>query len=160
MGVERVSEYLEKFGFADRIQEFTVSSATVELAAEALGVDGAQIAKTISFGLKDGTAVLIATAGDGKIDNRKFKDKFGCKASMLKPDQVLEFTGYAVGGVCPFDITDPNVRVYTDVSLKRFDTVYPAAGTSSSAVKLTPDELFKASEALEWIDVCKEIENQ
>lgn len=158
MSIERVKNHLERFGYADRIKEFDVSSATVELAAQALGVDGAQIAKTISFGLKDGTAVLIAAAGDAKIDNRKFKDKFGCKASMLKYDDVIEFTGYAVGGVCPFDIADEHVKVYTDVSLKRFDIVYPAAGTSSSAVKLTPDELFEASEALEWIDVCKGVE--
>ena len=138
----------------DRVIEFTVSSATVELAAKALGVDGARIAKTLSFKKPDGSALLILAAGDARIDNHKFKEKFRFKAKMLTADEVLELVGHPVGGVCPFGIND-GVDVYLDESLKRFETVYPAVGSGASAIELNMDELWKYSNALEWIDVCK-----
>ena len=153
MSIEKVREYLDGYGLADRIIEFQVSSATVELAAEALGTDGARIAKSISLADGDG-CVLVVCAGDYKIDNRKFKDKFGFKPKMLSPDEALKLTGHAVGGVCPFALPC-GVRVYLDESMKRFDTVYPAAGTASSAVKLSCEELFLAARTIEWVDVCK-----
>ena len=137
----------------DHVQEFTVSSATVELAALALGVDGARIAKTLSFKTENG-CMLILAAGDARIDNHKFKDKFHFKAKMLSADEVLELVGHPVGGVCPFGIND-DIPVYLDVSLKRFETVFPAVGSANSAIELNLDELFKYSNALEWIDVCK-----
>ena len=153
MSVEKVREYLTQFGVQDRMQEFEVSSATVELAAVALGVEGARIAKTLS--LHDGEGcMLIVAAGDVKIDNRKFKDTFGFKARMLSHEEALAMTGHAVGGVCPFALPD-NVKVYLDESLKRFETVFPAVGSSSSAIELTPQELFTCSRALGWVDVCK-----
>lgn len=158
MSIQKVREYFKQFGIDDKIMEFDVSSATVELAAQAVGVEGARICKTLSF--KDGEdgCILIQTAGDTKIDNRKFKDKFAQKAKMLSPDEVIAFTGHAIGGVCAFGI-DPDkadkVKVYCDVSMKRFDTVFPACGSSNSAIELTCDELFKYSNALEWVDVCK-----
>lgn len=135
------------------MQEFTVSSATVELAALALGVEGARIAKTLSF-KKDDSCILILAAGDARIDNHKFKDKFHMKAKMLTPDEVLELVGHPVGGVCPFGINE-GVDVYLDDSLKRFTTVFPAVGSANSAIELNLDELFKYSNALKWIDVCK-----
>lgn len=153
MAIEKVIEFFEKHGISDKILQFDVSSATVELAAEALGCEGARIAKTLSF-LVDDSAVLIVTAGDMKIDNHKFKEIFHTKAKMLTPGQVDELIGHSIGGVCPFAVNE-GCRVYLDISLKRFDTVYPAAGSSSSAVELTPDELEKYSGALGWIDVCK-----
>ena len=153
MSIEKVREYLAEYGLEDRIIEFDVSSATVELAASALGTDGARIAKSISLS-GNGGCILIVCAGDSKIDNRKFKDKFGLKAKMLSPDEAFALTGHRVGGVCPFALPD-GVSVYLDESMKRFDTVYPAAGTASSAVKLTSDELYKSSHAIEWVDVCK-----
>lgn len=139
----------------DRILEFDVSSATVELAAQAVGVDGARICKTLSF--KDGEqgCILIQAAGDTKIDNRKFKDTFGQKARMLTAEEVLAFTGHAVGGVCAFGIENENVKVYCDESLRRFATVFPACGSANSAIELTCEELFRYSHALAWIDVCK-----
>ncbi len=136
-----------------RVQEFPVSSATVELAALALGVEGARIAKTLSF-KKDDSCILILAAGDARIDNRKFKDKFHMKAKMPSPDEVLELVGHPVGGVCPFGIND-GIDVYLDESLKRFTTVFPAVGSGNSAIELNLDELFKYSNAIEWIDVCK-----
>ena len=154
MSIENVKEYLKSFGLDGRVREFDVSSATVELAAAALGTEGARIAKTISLARQDGGCILIVCAGDCKIDNRKFKDKFGFKAAMLSPDDALAMTGHAVGGVCPFDLPD-GVEVYLDESLKRFDIVYPAAGSSNSAVELSCDELFKASKAISWEDLCK-----
>ena len=154
MSIEKVRGYLERYGVADRIQEFDVSSATVELAAIALGIDGARIAKTISLSNGDGGCILVVSAGDYKIDNRKFKDRFSLKPKMLSHDEALAFTGHAVGGVCPFALPD-GVPVYLDESLKRFETVFPAAGSSNSALELTPDELFTISGALEWVDVCK-----
>ena len=153
MSIDKVRAYLSQFGVADRIQEFNVSSATVELAAKALGIDGARIAKSISLASPDG-CILIVCAGDVKIDNRKFKDRFSLKPKMLSPDEALALTGHAVGGVCPFALPD-GVAVYLDESLKRFDTVYPAAGSSNSALELSCDELYKCSGALGWVDVCK-----
>ena len=135
------------------MQEFPVSSATVELAALALGVEGARIAKTLSF-KKDDSCILILAAGDARIDNRKFKDKFHMKAKMPSPDEVLELVGHPVGGVCPFGIND-GIDVFLDESLKRFTTVFPAVGSENSAIELNLDELFKYSNAIEWIDVCK-----
>lgn len=154
MSVKNVREYLEEFGLAERVREFEVSSATVELAAEAAGVIPARIAKTLSFKVDDG-AVLIVAAGDAKVDNRKYKDQFGTKAKMLTPEEVIEYTGHAVGGVCPFAITNGKTTAYLDVSMKRFDSVFPAAGSSSSCVELTLPELEKASRSAGWIDVCK-----
>ncbi len=154
MSVESVRSYLAPFGVADRVTEFTESSATVELAAAVVGVIPARIAKTLSFKNPDGGAFLIVAAGDAKVDNRKFKDKFGFKAKMLTAEEAIELVGHAVGGVCPFAVND-GVEVYLDVSLKRFSTVFPAAGSSSSAVELNYDELFECSAAIEWIDCCK-----
>ena len=154
MSIEKVRAYLDGFSLADRIYEFSVSSATVELAAAALGTEGARIAKSISLQDGKGGCILVVCAGDCKIDNRKFKDRFSFKPKMLSPDEALALTGHAVGGVCPFALPD-GVRVYLDISLKRFDTVYPAAGSSNSAVRLSPDELFLASGAESWEDLCK-----
>ena len=153
MSVESVREYLSRFGAQEKIREFTESSATVELAAQALGVEGARIAKTLSF--KDGDGcLLILAAGDARIDNRKFKDYFHFKAKMPTADEVLALVGHPVGGVCPFGIND-GIKVYLDESLKRFETVFPAVGSASSAIELNLDELFRYSTAIEWIDVCK-----
>ena len=153
MSIEKGRAYFRQFGMEDRVQEFTVSSATVELAALALGVEGARIAKTLSF-KKDDSCILILAAGDARIDNRKFKDKFHMKAKMLTADEVLELVGHPVGGVCPFGINE-GIDVYLDESLKRFTTVFPAVGSATSAIELDLDELFKYSNALEWMDVCK-----
>ena len=155
MAIDKVREYFRQFGLEDKILEFDVSSATVDLAAQAVGVEGARICKTLSFKDKDGGCILIQAAGDARIDNRKFKDKFHLKAKMLTAEEVVEFTGHAIGGVCAFAIENPNVRVYTDESLKRFDTVFPACGSSNSAIEFTCDELFRYSNAIEWVDVCK-----
>ena len=153
MSIEKARDCLRRFGVEDRIQEFEVSSATVELAAAALGVDGARIAKTLSFKKDDG-CVLVVAAGDARIDNRKFKDTFGCKAKMLAPDEVLSLVGHAVGGVCPFG-RNTGVPVWLDETLRRFNTVFPAAGSSNSALELSLDELFAFSESSGWVDVCK-----
>lgn len=158
MAIELVREYFRNLGLEDRVQEFTVSSATVELAAKALNVKPQRIAKTLSF-KKDDNCILIVTAGDAKIDNSKFKSKFSMKAKMLSPDEVNTFVGHGIGGVCPFAIS-PTIQVYLDVSLKRFKTIFPACGSSSSAIELTCDELFKYSGASEWLDVCKIIIEQ
>ena len=156
MTTEKVREHMRKFGLEDRIREFDVSSATVELAAEAVGVIPARICKTLTFKDPDGNCILIQTAGDTKIQNGKFKRKFGLKAKMLSPDEVKEFTGHEIGGVCAFALAQPDkVSVYADESMKRFDTVFPAAGTDASAIELTCDELFETSGAIEWVDVCK-----
>ena len=153
MSIEKGRAYFRQFGMEDRVREFTVSSATVELAALALGVEGARIAKTLSFKRADG-CILILAAGDARIDNHKFKEKFHMKAKMLTPDEVLSLVGHPVGGVCPFGINE-GIDVYLDDSLKRFETVFPAVGSPSSAIELNLDELFKYSNAVEWIDVCK-----
>lgn len=153
MSVESVKEHLKKFGADGRVMEFEESSATVELAAQAVGVEPARIAKTLSFKKDDG-CVLVVTAGDAKIDNTKFKQFFSMKAKMLSPEEVVELVGHPVGGVCPFGIKD-GVPVYLDISMKRFGTVFPACGSGKSAIELTCDELFEYSGAREWIDVCK-----
>jgi len=153
MAIEKVKEYFNQFGLADRVQEFTVSSATVELAAQALNCEPCRIAKTLSF-MVDGHAVLIVTAGDAKIDNPKYKAQFGTKAKMLTPDEVETQVGHAVGGVCPFGIKE-GVIVYLDSSLKRFETVFPACGSSNSAIELSIEELEKYSGYAAWVDVCK-----
>lgn len=155
MSIEIARAYLEKKGMADRIREFDVSSATVELAAKAVGTEPERICKTLSFKLKDGSGILIQVAGDAKIDNKKYKDFFGEKARMLSPEEVPEYTNHEIGGVCAFGVTRKDVRIYCDESMKRFDMVYPACGSSNSAAGFTPDELFEVSGALEWIDVSK-----
>ena len=153
MSIEKVREYFKSVGIDSRIKEFSESSATVELAAHALGCAPERIAKTLSFKLKD-DCILIVTAGDVKIDNSKYKARFGAKASMLKFDEAAELIGHAVGGVCPFAVND-GVKVYLDESLKRFETVFPACGSSNSAVELTISELEKYSDYISWVDVCK-----
>ena len=153
MAIEKVKEYFSKYGISDRVREFDVSSATVELAAQALGCEPCRIAKTLSF-LVDGKAVLIVAAGDAKIDNPKYKAQFGTKAKMLMPDEAESMIGHAVGGVCPFGINE-GVTVYLDESLKRFSTVFPACGSSNSAIELSIDELERYSGFILWIDVCK-----
>lgn len=153
MAIEKVKAYFKELGIEDRILEFDVSSATVDLAAQALGCEGCRIAKTISFMVEDG-AVLIVCAGDAKIDNAKYKAKFGTKAKMLTPDEAVELIGHAVGGICPFAVND-TATVYLDKSLERFETVFPACGSSNSAIELTIPELEKYSNYIEWVDVCK-----
>ena len=153
MAIEKVRDYFEKWDMADQILEFDVSSATVELAAEAVGCEPERIAKTLSF-MVDEKPILIVAAGDTKIDNAKYRAQFSTKAKMLKPDQVVELIGHAVGGVCPFGIHD-GVTVYLDESLKRFETVFPACGSSNSAIELTIEELEKYSNYSSWVDVCK-----
>ena len=154
MSIEKVRKYFSELGIDTKIMEFDVSSATVDLAAEAVGVIPARICKTLSFKDEDG-CILIQTAGDTKVNNGKFKRYFGFKAKMLSPDEVIDFTGHAIGGVCAFGINNPKVKIYCDESLKRFDTIFPACGSSNSAIELTCDELFGFSKALDWIDVCK-----
>ena len=153
MSVEKVRAYLTPYGVAQRIRELEVSSATVELAAQALGCAPAHIAKTLSF-LVDGGCVLIVAAGDAKVDNPRFKAQFHTKAKMLTPDEVETMVGHAVGGVCPFAV-NPGTKVYLDASLRRFETVFPACGSSSSAVGLTIPELEQYSRFDAWVDVCK-----
>ncbi|MFS0784016.1 YbaK/EbsC family protein [Bacillus sp. 1P06AnD] len=153
MSIEQVKEYFQEFRIDGRIQEFVESSATVDEAAAAVGVIPARIAKTLSFKEED-TAILVVTAGDMKIDNKKFKTRFGYKAKMLSPDEVLHFTGHAIGGVCPFGLRN-KLDVYLDESLKRFETVFPACGSSHSAIELSLDELQTYSKATDWVDVCK-----
>ena len=156
MSIDRVKEYFKQFGIEDRIQEFDVSSATVELAAEALSCEPQRIAKTLSFIVKE-DPILIVTAGDAKVDNHKYKAKFAKKAKMLTPDELIELIGHPMGGVCPFGIND-NVTVYLDESLKRFKTVFPACGSANSAIELTIEELERYSGYKEWVDLCKEWE--
>jgi len=153
MSIERAKDYLRQFGADTRVLEFEISSATVELAAQAVGCEPAHIAKTLSFRTNDGV-ILIVAAGDAKIDNPKYKARFGCKAKMLAPDEVETEIGHAVGGVCPFGIRD-GVTVFLDESLRRFETVYPACGSSNSAIALTIDELERFSGFRAWVDVCK-----
>ena len=154
MSIEKVREYLKQFNRENEIIELSQSSGTVALAAEALGVEGARIAKTLSFKTADG-AILVVTAGDARIDNKKFKTTSGLKSKMLTPEEVIEFTGHAIGGVCPLGIENKGVKVYLDTSLKRFDTVYPACGSGNSAIKLTCNELELLSNCFGWVDVCK-----
>lgn len=153
MSIEKVRDYFRKWNIEDRIQEFDVSSATVELAAKALNCEPERIAKSIAFKADEG-AVLIVTAGDAKIDNSKFKAKFATKAKMLSPDEAITMVGHAVGGICPFAVNE-GVKTYLDISLKRFKKVFPACGSSNSAIELTIEELEDYSCFIEWVDVCK-----
>lgn len=153
MPIMKVKKYFEQFGISDRIIEFNTSSATVELASMALNCAPERIAKTLSFKFDD-KAVLIVTSGNAKIDNQKFKLRFNRKAKMLMPDEVITLVGYPIGGVCPFCVND-DVKIFLDISLKGFKTVFPACGSSNSAIEMTIDELEKYSCFSEWIDVCK-----
>lgn len=153
MSIERVKAYFASVGLADRVREFDVSSATVELAALALGCEGKRIAKTLSF-MGPAGPLLVVAAGDARIDNAKFKAQFGLKAKMLTPEQAVELVGHAVGGVCPFAVNE-GVKVWLDESLKRFETVFPACGSSNSAIELTIPELEKYAAPKGWVDVCK-----
>ena len=154
MSIEYVKLFFKQYGMESRIREFTVSSATVALAAEALHCEPCRIAKTLSFKVNN-SPILIVTAGDAKIDNAKYKAQFGVKAKMLSPEEVSELVGHSVGGVCPFAVNE-GVAVYLDQSLRRFQTVFPACGSSNSAIGLTIEELETYSSFSEWIDVCKE----
>lgn len=158
MSIEVVKTYFKNFGFENRILEFDVSSATVELAAKALKCEPQMIAKTLSFSVGE-DCILIVVAGDAKVDNQKFKQKFNTKAKMLSAEQVEAKIGHSVGGVCPFGIKD-NIKVYLDISLKRFEKVFPACGSSNSAIELTIAELEKYSNYSEWVDVCKQWQNK
>ncbi|MGI6653183.1 MAG: YbaK/EbsC family protein [Christensenellales bacterium] len=151
--IDAVQAYFDKNGFAGEILTFEVSSATVPLAAQALGCEEARIAKTLSY-LVNGQPVLVVAAGDARVDNRKFKDAFGAKARMLTPEQAEELVGHRVGGVCPFAVK-PGVQVYLDTSLQRFDTVFPACGSANSAVEMTIPELERLSNSLGWVEVCR-----
>lgn len=154
MSIQKVREYFKQFGIEDRIREFDVSSATVELAAVAVGVEGARIAKSMSFKVGE-EPIIIVVAGDAKVDNSRYKAQFHTKAKMLTHEEAHTLIGHDVGGVCPFALPE-DVKVYLDVSLKRFDTVFPAAGSDNSAVEMTCDELEQyASNFVEWVDVCK-----
>ena len=154
MAIDKVRSYFRTYGMESEILEFPVSSATVELAAAALGCEPCRIAKSLSFKL-DGSPILIVAAGDARIDNKKYREQFGAKAVMLHGEEVEQLTGHAIGGVCPFALPE-NVKVYLDVSLQRFETVFPAAGSSNSAIELTCAELEKyASNFVAWVDVCK-----
>ena len=153
MSIDKVREYFKQFGIEDKIQELELSSATVELSAKALNCEGQRIAKSLSFKVDD-VPILIISAGDAKIDNAKYKAFFKSKAKMLLPEEVKLFIGHEIGGVCPFGINE-NVKVYLDESLKRFNTVFPACGSSNSAIELTISELEKYSNFIEWVDVCK-----
>lgn len=154
VSIEKVRAYFDTLGIAERILEFDVSSATVDLAAQALGVEGKRIAKTLSF-LVEEKCVLVVAAGDARIDNAKFKGFFHVKAKMLPHDAVPKYIGHAVGGVCPFAVND-GIAVYLDQSLQRFDTVFPACGSSNSAIELTIEELERYSGFSEWVDICKD----
>ncbi len=154
MSLESVKKHFKQWNRENDVMEFETSSATVEEAAETIGVMPAQIAKTLSFRGPDDKDILIVAAGDAKIDNKKFRELVGIKARMLKPDEVLEQTGHVVGGVCPFGLAN-EMHVYLDISMKRFETLFPACGSTNSAIKLTPEELFEYSLAKEWVDVCK-----
>lgn len=153
MAIDRVRAYLRTFGAEERILEFPVSSATVALAAQALGCEEARIAKTLSFAQGEG-CILVVAAGDAKVDNGKFKARFAMKAKMLSPDDAQRLVGHAVGGVCPFGV-NAGVPVYLDESLRRFETVFPACGSANSAIELTLEELERFSRAEGWVDVCK-----
>ena len=153
MAIEKVKAFFRQHGMEDRVLEFETSSATVELAAQALHCEPCRIAKTLSFMGKEGPLLVVA-AGDAKIDNPKFKAQFGTKPKMLTPEENVELIGHAVGGVCPFAVND-GVKIYLDESLKRFETVFPACGSANSAIELTMEELEKYSSFVAWVDVCK-----
>lgn len=154
MSLDVVKEYFKKFNMEDRVKVLEESSATVDLAAKALNCKPERIAKSLSFKDKEGKCILIVVAGDAKVDNAKYKSMFKIKAKMLTPEEAIELIGHEVGGICPFGIKD-GVSVYTDISLKRFETVFPACGSSNSVIELNLEELFKYSNSIEWIDVCK-----
>ena len=154
MSIEKVREYFRGYNMEDKVLEFEVSSATVRLAAIALGTEEARIAKTMSF-KKDEGCILVITAGDVKIDNAKYRHTFGLKAKMLTPDEIMEFVGHAIGGVCPFAVNEGVIGIYIDESVKRFDTVFPACGSSNSAIELKISELEEYSGYIKWIDVSK-----
>lgn len=153
MSIERVRAYFKELGMDNRILEFDVSSATVALAARALNCEECRIAKTLSFHAGE-RVVLIVAAGDARIDNAKYKAQFGTKAKMLSAEEAEPLTGHAVGGVCPFAVKE-NVEIYLDESLKRFHTVFPACGSSNSAIELTAEELEKYTNSISWVDVCR-----
>ena len=153
MAIEKVKEYFKSLGIEERIQEFEISSATVELAAKALNCEESRIAKTLSFHVGD-KVVLVVAAGDVKIDNPKYKAQFGTKAKMLSFDEAEPLIGHAVGGVCPLAVNE-GVEIYLDESLKRFDTVFPACGSSNSAIELSIKEVEEYSQYISWVDVCK-----
>jgi prolyl-tRNA editing enzyme YbaK/EbsC (Cys-tRNA(Pro) deacylase) len=153
MSIEKVREFLKQYGKDKDILEMDESTATVALAARALGTEEARIAKSLGFYNGD-EAMIVVVAGDAKVDNKKYKDTFGFKARMLAPEDTVKFTGHAIGGVCPFALPD-NVTVYLDDSMKRFKTMFPACGSSNSAIELTLDELEKMSKGIKWVDVCK-----
>lgn len=153
MSIDAVRAYLKQMDCPKNILEFETSSATVDLAAQAAGVIPARISKTLCLMSKDGP-IVIAVAGDTKIDNRKFKDTFGLKAKMLSPEETLEATGHAIGGVCPFALPE-GTKAYADVSMQRFETVFPAAGSSNSAIELTCEELYHFGNCHGWVDICK-----
>lgn len=153
MAIDRVKTYFRQYGMEEKVKEFDVSSATVELAAQALSCEPARIAKTLSF-MVEGHAILIVAAGDVKIDNHKYKEQFHTKAKMLSPEEAETLVGHAIGGVCPFAVNE-GVMVYLDESLKRFETVFPACGSSNSAIELTIPELEKYAVPEQWVDVCK-----
>lgn len=153
MAIEKVKEFFRQYGMEGKVLEFETSSATVELAAQALQCEPCRIAKTLSFKGKEGPLLIVA-AGDAKIDNPKFKAQFGTKPKMLSPEENVELIGHAIGGVCPFAVND-GVKVYLDESMKRFKTVFPACGSANSAIELTMEELEKYSSSVAWIDVCK-----
>ena len=153
MSVEDVKMFFKERQIACEVSELEKSTATVDLAAKALGVEPALIAKTLSFKLKNDKCILLVTKGDARIDNRKYKDYFKVKTKMLKPEEVLEITGHEVGGVCPFGIKNP-LEIYLDKSLQEFEYIFPAAGSANSFVKMTPDELQKITGS-QWVDVCK-----
>ena len=157
MSIEDVKNYFKESQLNYKVREVKESTATVELAAKALGVEPALIAKTLSFKLKDNRNMLLVTKGDARIDNRKYKDFFKVKAKMLKPDEVLEVTGHSIGGVCPFGLKN-SLEIYLDKSLKEFEYVFPAAGSGNSFIKITPDELQKITDS-SWVDVCRDIKN-
>ncbi|WP_108669199.1 YbaK/EbsC family protein [Peribacillus acanthi] len=155
MSIESVRAYLTRWNRDKDIMEFDRLSATVEQAADIIGVIPARIAKTLSFRGEGDSAILIVAAGDAKIDNKKFRNTLGYKARMLSPDEVLEQTGHAIGGVCPFGLKNP-LNVYLDVSMKRFETLFPACGSKNSAIELNLEEIYEYSEAIGWVDVCKD----
>lgn len=155
MSIESVKDYLRSWNRDTDILEFDSSTATVDAAAQALGVIPARIAKTLSFRSTGPSGILVVAAGDARIDNQLFRTVFGLKAKMLSPEEVLEQTGHAVCGVCPFGLAQP-LPVYLDISLKRFDTVFPACGSSHSAIELSLDELEEYARAVEWVDICKD----
>ena len=153
MSIEKVKAYFAQFGIENRVREFDVSTATVDLAAAAVGVEGARIAKSLSFKIEDRT-ILIVAAGDGRVDNGKYKAAFGAKAKMLTAEEAVERIGHAVGGVCPFAVNE-GVEVYLDESMRRFETVFPAAGSANSCIELTLPELEQYACTTNWVDVCK-----